>query len=252
MIPIDFHAYRSVKGFNSRISMLVFHYTVLNFVESIEALTGPLASAHYLIPDPKESSYIATGLQDMRIFNLVDEKDRAWHTGASAWRDRTTLNDCSIGIEIVNGADETHRIFPPFASQQIKAIKELVFNILQRHPDITPTNIVGHADIAPGSKLDPGPQFPWYELYQAGIGAWYDEHTKTKYAKQYMHKPLPADRALALFHRYGYDTKAAARHPLAFKQLIRAFQLHFRPQNYDGALDVETTAILAALVEKYT
>lgn len=115
----------------------------------------------------------------MRIFNLVEENERAWHAGASAWATRRNLNDTSIGVEIVNLATEDKGVFtfPPYNPIQIAAVKELAANILQRYPDITPVNVVGHSDIAIGRKSDPGAAFPWKELYDAGIGAWYDEPT---------------------------------------------------------------------------
>jgi N-acetylmuramoyl-L-alanine amidase len=189
----------------------------------------------------------------MRIFNMVDEKDRAWHAGVSAWGGRTNLNDSSLGIEFVNQAtdQEGQFTFPPFHPKQIKAAKDLALNILQRYPDIKPTNVVGHADVAPGRKSDPGPKFPWHDLYQAGVGAWYEEAVKAKYVARYTDTPLTQEEALRQFRKYGYDTSAAGSQK-GYQNLVRAFQLHFRPQNYDGVLDVETAAILSALVERYT
>jgi N-acetylmuramoyl-L-alanine amidase len=252
MIPIDYNSYRSAKGFNSRVRFLVLHYTASDFAASTKSLTGPSVSAHYLVPDPDDATYKAAGFEGMRIFNMVDEKDRAWHAGTSAWRGRTNLNDSSLGIEIVNQASERDGqfTFPPFHPQQTKATKDLALNILQRYPDITPTNVVGHADIALGRKSDPGPMFPWRDLHQAGVGAWYEEDVKAKYVTQYTDTPLAQEDALKQFRKYGYDTSAAGN-PTGFKNLVRAFQLHFRPRNYDGVLDVETMAILSALVEKY-
>ncbi|CAM3707287.1 N-acetylmuramoyl-L-alanine amidase [Bordetella flabilis] len=250
--PIDYNSYRSTKGFNSRVRFLVMHYTASDFAGSTKA-TGPSVSAHYLVPDPDDATYKAAGFEGVRVFNLVDENDRAWHAGVSAWRGRTNLNDTSLGIEIVNQAsyqDGTFT-FPPFHPQQAKAVKDLALNILQRYPDITPTNVVGHADIAPGRKSDPGPMFPWRDFHQAGVGAWYEEDVKARFVARYTDTPLAQDEALRQFRKYGYDTSAATN-PAGFKNLVRAFQLHFRPQNYDGVLDVETAAILSALVEKYS
>ncbi|RMN16568.1 hypothetical protein ALQ63_00799 [Serratia plymuthica] len=189
----------------------------------------------------------------MRIFNLVDEDERAWHAGVSKWGSRNNLNDTAIGIEIVNlasgeGEDIT---FPPFNPQQIAAVTQLAQNILQRYPDITPINVVAHSDIAPGRKSDPGPQFPWHQLHQAGVGAWYDDAVKQRHQREYHCQGIPAQRELlALFAKYGYDTSAATDAE-GYRQLVRAFQLHFRPQQYGGVMDVETAAILRALVDKY-
>ncbi|CAF26464.1 N-acetylmuramoyl-L-alanine amidase [Bartonella quintana] len=310
MYQIDYNSYRSVKSFNRRIRFLVMHYTAINFKESIAALTGMQVSAHYLVPDPLEQTYIEAGFKDMRIFNLVDENERAWHAGVSSWAGRNNLNDTSIGIEIVNLAtshsdcsEETdaevalkdvrfsnpihesggalqanigslakgnnmggtalpyHAVnlvpcnnevftFPPYNPTQIDAVKELALNVLQRYPDIMPTDVVGHSDIAIGRKSDPGAAFPWKELYVAGIGAWYDDELKEHYQRQFCESfPSKADIVTKL-RCYGYDTSAAGSE-IGYNELIRAFQLHFRQENYDGILDVETAAIIYALVDKY-
>ncbi|WP_039055984.1 N-acetylmuramoyl-L-alanine amidase [Enterobacter sp. Bisph1] len=252
MYQIDFNSYRSVKGFNRRVRFLVMHYTALDFKESVAALTGSSVSAHYLVPDPTDESYIAAGFTDMRIFNLVDENERSWHAGVSSWAGRTNLNDTAIGIENVNLASDSggEFVFPPYNPVQIDAIKQLAANILQRYPDITPTNVVAHSDIAPGRKSDPGAAFPWKALYDAGIGAWYDDATMQQYLAQFC-QSLPAEADIvARLKTYGYDTSNAETES-GYQALIRAFQLHFRQQKYDGVVDAETAAIIYALVDKY-
>lgn len=252
MYPIDYNSFRTTNGFNRRIRFLVMHYTAVDFSESVKILTGASASVHYLVPDPDDKSYISAGFNDMRIFNLVDENERAWHAGVSAWSGRSNLNDTAIGIEMVNMASDEQGIFlfPPYNPKQIAAVKQLAINILQRYPDITPTHVVGHSDIAPGRKSDPGSAFPWKALHDAGIGAWFDDETKDKYVKQFCHA-LPAKEAiLERMQRYGYDI-SIAESDAGYAQLLRAFQLHFRPCNYSGKMDAETAAILYALIEKY-
>ncbi|WP_455476784.1 N-acetylmuramoyl-L-alanine amidase [Bartonella sp. B41] len=310
MYQIDYNSYRSVKSFNRRVRFLVMHYTSIDFKNSIIALTGSLVSSHYLVPDPSEQTYIDAGFKDMRIFNLVDESERAWHAGVSSWAGRNNLNDTSIGIEIVNLAtghtdcfEETYTeallkdmrgfdlakkggddgrfpayllsendnldnsvvelgtvdlnvynnedfSFPPYNPVQIDAVKELALNILQRYPDIMPTDVVGHSDIAIGRKSDPGAAFPWKELYAAGIGAWYDDELKECYQKKFCEKLPAKEDILVRLKQYGYDTLSACTES-GYKSLVRAFQLHFRQQNYDGILDAETAAIIYALVDKY-
>ncbi|WP_455476391.1 N-acetylmuramoyl-L-alanine amidase [Bartonella sp. B17] len=293
MYQIDYNSYRSIKSFNRRVRFLVMHYTALDFKASVMALTGENVSAHYLVPDPSEQTYIESGFKDMRIFNLVDENERAWHAGVSAWAGRSNLNDTSIGIEIVNlamshsdSSEKAHTdeaslkgvhilypvnkdgyelqdeavnlvpyenesfIFPPYNPTQIDAVKELALNILQRYPDIMPTDVVGHSDIAIGRKSDPGAAFPWKELYTAGIGAWYDDELKDHYQEQFCKSFPSKEDVLAKLKCYGYDISIACTE-IGYKNLIRAFQLHFRQKNYDGILDVETAAIIYALVDKY-
>jgi N-acetylmuramoyl-L-alanine amidase len=252
MYPIDYNSFRSVKSFNRRVRFLVMHYTAADFKASVAALTGPSVSAHYLIPDPSEKTYIEAGFKDMRIFNLVDENDRAWHAGVSSWAGRSNLNDTAIGIEIVNLATDNNGNFnfPPYHPEQVLALEQLAYNIIQRYPDITPTNVVGHSDIAPGRKSDPGAAFPWKDLYDAGVGAWYEESTMARYQAEFS-RSLPAKTdIIAKLKTYGYDTSGAVTER-GYTNLIRAFQLHFRQKNYDGIADVETTAILYALVDKY-
>lgn len=252
MYQVDYNSYRSIKSFNRRVRFLVIHYTAANFLTSVTTLTGVSVSAHYLVPDPSDKSYISAGFKDMRIFNLVDENDRAWHAGVSSWGGRSNLNDTSIGIETVNLATENKGVFnfPSYNQTQIDAIKELALNIIQRYPDITPENVVGHSDIAPGRKSDPGPAFPWKELYDFGVGAWFDEKTKNKYLDKFGSSLPSKNEVIGMLKKYGYDTSGSVTNA-GYVQLIKSFQMHFRPSDYSGILDIETTAILYALIEKY-
>ncbi len=249
---IDATTYRSKQGFDSRIRFLVMHYTAGDFAASIDTLIGPRVSAHYVVPDPTDPSYQQAGFSDVRIFNLVDEAERAWHAGVSAWRGHTNLNDSAIGIEIVNRVREVdgQLVFTPFDSQQIEAVKNLALDILRRYPSIVPLNVVGHSDIAPTRKNDPGPLFPWKLLADAGVGPWYDEATKARFLQQYGLAGVDPRTVVQQLGRYGYDVSGAATAD-GMKALFRAFQMHYRPSNYNGVLDVETAAILAALLDKY-
>lgn len=252
MFPINTQ-YRPTKGYNNRIRFLILHYTAGNFSSSIAALTGPNVSAHYLIPDVTDPSYAKAGFTDQRVFSLVDEQQRAWHAGVSQWDNRSNLNDTSIAIEVVNlASDNQGRFdFPPYHPLQVAAIEQLALDILKRYPDISARNVLGHSDISIGRKSDPGPAFPWHALYLKGIGAWFDNGCRDSYLRQYKESGMP-DRAalLKLFKTYGYDTSGASSES-GYRQLVRAFQLHFRPESYDGVMDAQTAANLAALVNKY-
>ncbi|AZO86106.1 N-acetylmuramoyl-L-alanine amidase [Stutzerimonas stutzeri] len=253
MKPINYNKYRSARSFNSRIRFLVLHYTAANFSSSVSALTGPNVSAHYLVPDITDPSYLKAGYTGQEVFNLVDETHRAWHAGVSQWGNRSNLNDTSIGIEVVNLATDNKGqfTFPPYHPEQIAAIELLALNILKRYPDITPTQVLGHSDISVSRKSDPGPMFPWQALYLKGVGAWFDEATRDQYLSQYTTSGVPGrSELLGLFKSYGYDVSGASTEG-GFQQLVRAFQMHFRPEKFDGKMDAQTAANLKALVFKY-
>ncbi|AGA64763.1 N-acetylmuramoyl-L-alanine amidase [Liberibacter crescens BT-1] len=255
LFTIEDHIYRSIKGFSSRVRYLVLHCTQENFLDSVQILgqNGQL-SAHYLVPDPSDPTYLSEGFRNIVIFNLVDEKDRAFHAGASGWEERTNLNDTSIGVEIVNRVtiegDEYH--FTPYPLEQRKAVIQLARSIIQRYPYITPTHVLAHSDIAYTRKNDPGPLFPWKELYEAGVGAWYDDQTVADFKEQIKAGTVKISKEALVpkFRKYGYAVEFTIDDS-AYQQLVKAFQMHFRPEKYDGVMDSETAAILYALNHKY-
>lgn len=149
---------------DSRVQFIVLHYTSTDLPHSLGILTHGGVSAHYLIGDDEPAT----------VYRLVDENRRAWHAGVSEWQGRTWLNATSIGIEIVNqGYRDTPqgRVWYPFSEAQIQALIPLLKDIAKRH-GITPDRIIGHSDIAPGRKVDPGPLFPWKRLADAGLVPW--------------------------------------------------------------------------------
>ncbi len=240
-------------GQNFRQRYVILHYTVLNDEKSISTLTQQSVSAHYLV----------NTLPDKEIYQIVDENKRAYHAGVSFWRKDQQINDTSIGIEIVNlgyTVDSTgYRVFTPYPEEQFKKVAALVKDIVTRY-NIPATNILAHSDIAPTRKQDPGPLFPWKRLYdEYQIGMWYDEATKQSFYNQI----LPGDIALKYntpefitkiqqqLVQFGYALTVNGTWDKPTKQTIEAFQFHFRPSNYNGAIDAETWAILQALIQKY-
>src|SRR5262249_23830576 len=208
------------------IDILLLHYTGMRSGDAaLQRLRDPEAkvSSHYLIEE------------DGRIHRLVDESRRAWHAGVSYWAGERDVNGVSIGIELVNpGHDFGYRAFP---QPQIAALTELGGGILARHP-IPPAQVLGHSDVAPSRKIDPGELFDWKALAEAGIGLWPAP------------APGPSDlasvqRALA---RYGYEVEASGVPDAATTQTLQAFQRPFRPARIDGALDEETAALLHGLL----
>ncbi|MEG1209689.1 MAG: N-acetylmuramoyl-L-alanine amidase [Leclercia sp.] len=250
---VDHRAYeldtrRQAQAAYPRIKVLVIHYTADDFDSSLATLTDKHVSSHYLIPaiPPQHNG-------KPRIWQLVPERDLAWHAGVSFWRGATRINDTSIGIELENRGwqkNGTEKRFTAFEPAQIAALIPLAKDIIQRY-DIKPQNVVAHADIAPQRKDDPGPLFPWQALARQGIGAWPDPDRVTFYLNgQLPYQPVATVRLLDTLSRYGYDVPDNLS-PAQQKRVIMAFQMHFRPQRWDGEADNESLAIAEALLEKY-
>lgn len=244
--------YFPALGQNFRQRYLIIHYTALDNEKSIRVLTQQSVSSHYLVND----------LLDDEIYQLVDENKRAYHAGISHWRNNTGLNDSSIGIEIVNTgytADRSgNRQFHAFPEYQFKKVAALAKDIVERY-NIPATNVLGHSDIAPSRKQDPGPFFPWKRLYdEYGVGMWYDESTKQSFYEtavmdiQYSYQnPSFITNVQEQFKKFGYDIQVTGTWDRQTQKVIEALQYRFRPANYDGKLDAETWAILQALLIKY-
>lgn len=198
------------------VGLLVMHYTGMPTGRAaIDLLKSPRAkvSAHYVVEE------------DGTIHCLVPEAKRAWHAGVSCWRGRTMLNDCSIGIEIVNpGHSWGYRAFP---GRQMKSVLELSQGIVTRH-NILARNVVAHSDIAPNRKQDPGELFPWPWLAAQGVGVWTDEFA-------------PSVDWQADLTAIGYDMT------LPVQEVLRAFQRHFLPKSPTGTADALTRGRAAAL-----
>ncbi|KIA88856.1 N-acetylmuramoyl-L-alanine amidase [Kaistella jeonii] len=240
-------------GQNFRQKYIILHYTALDDDKSVAVLTQQSVSAHYLV----------NNLGDREIYQLVDENKRAYHAGISAWRTDKMLNDTSIGIEIVNSGYKTDstglRVFPEYDDAQVLKIAALVKDIANRYM-IPATNILGHSDIAPTRKQDPGPKFPWKKLYNDyQLGMWYDEATKQNFFYQIIPETFVAEMSTAqsvfkyqtALKTLGYGLEPSGMIDDATKKTIEAFQYHFRPEKYDGLMDAETWSILQALNQKY-
>ncbi len=242
------------KNFNERngepVQQVILHYTAAPFASSLRALTQNEVSAHYLLPDPDEPGYRAAGYEELRAFRLVDEDQSAWHAGVSQWGGRDDLNSRAIGIEIVNLARDDAGVFtfPAYRTEQVDVLIALLRDMLDRYPQIGPTDILGHSDVAYWRKSDPGPRLPWRCLHEAGMGAWFDEPARAMYQRRFCVGLPPEVEVERAFQRYGYKP---AQNRRAFELRTRAFQMHFRARNYCGLLDAETCAILYALNEKY-
>lgn len=253
---------------DTRVRMVVIHHTSEDFQGSLDILTKDSSnpvSSHYLVPEPGDPSY---NEKDLKVYQLVPETGRAWHAGSSYWAGKTALNDMSVGIEIVNETycrkseqpgqpgksdQEPARIcfFPDFPESQMKLVIDLLGGILARHTEVKPTDIVGHSDIAPQRKIDPGPRFPWQRLYRLGYGAWYDDDTLFRYWEQFRLEMPSVLTLQSALHEYGYNIDLSGEHDQQSRNVVRAFQMHFLPWKVNSEFDAETAAALYALLEKY-
>lgn len=223
-------------GQDSRVRMIVLHYTAAGTSAALQILSERNVSSHYLITDEPRPT----------VYQLVDENRRAWHAGVSQWYDNSDINSLSVGVEIVNpGGSGTQ--WAPYTEAQIDTAIELVRDIAARH-QVRPQNIVGHSDIAPQRKLDPGPLFPWKALADAGLGRWYDETLVAQYMGEFMVEGVPD--VLWMQNRLkdlGYAVPLTGELDRPTRNVVAAFQMHYRPTLYDGYPDAQTLAILKAL-----
>lgn len=251
------------SNWSSRVDHVVLHFTGERFSDALRLLTERTerpVSAHYLVPEGGDITYPRRRL---RVHRLVDEGQRAWHAGDSYWRGVTALNARSIGIEVVNrsrcvvveqgpSTPANQRCeFHDFDPEQIALVIALLKDILERYPRIDPVDVVGHADIAPDRRADPGPTFPWRTLYEHGIGAWYDEAMVARYRARFEAAPPRLVLLQRALEAYGYGVEATGALDSQTQFALRAFQMHFRPSDWSGQPDLETAAILFALLEKY-
>jgi N-acetylmuramoyl-L-alanine amidase len=204
------------------VTMLVLHYTGMkDGASAIQRLRSAESgvSSHYVVAE------------DGQILRLVREDKRAWHAGKSWWRGVTDINSASIGIEIVNPGHEFG--YRPFPIPQIDALIPLVADIVRRH-NIRPPYVVGHSDIAPVRKVDPGELFPWGRLAKLGLAM-------ARPTRNLMDPHWTDGGFLLALERFGYDVHDP-------RKAVIAFQRRYRPELLDGVIDGECRAILLGLL----
>ena len=226
---------------NAAIDMVVLHYTGMeNAAAALARLCDPLAkvSAHYVIDE------------DGALLQLVAEERRAWHAGVASWQRATDINARSIGIELVNPGHELgYRAFP---SAQMRTLLDLLPAIVARHA-IPPPRILGHSDVAPERKADPGELFDWALLARHGIGLWpspgfaVSENAPALGPGQA--GPAVLNLQIAL-DAIGYGIEGTGLYDPVTEAVVTAFQRHFRPGLVDGVADPETTSLIHHLATK--
>ncbi len=214
--------------------MLILHYTgMVTAGQAIERLCDPVSavSAHYLIDE------------DGAVSRLVPEDRRAWHAGHAAWGGARDVNGCSIGIELVNPGHVFG--YRPFPASQMESLEALCHIVLSRHP-IPTTHVLGHSDVAPDRKEDPGELFDWGRLACAGIGVWPVWQLEPA---GYVTAGLSTlQRGLA---ELGYAVEPSGVMDASTRAVILAFQRHWLPWNLTGARDRATSWRLQSILEEF-
>jgi N-acetylmuramoyl-L-alanine amidase len=217
--------------------MIVLHYTGMPDVEGAIAklcTAGTELSAHYIV------------LEDGRIVQSVPEAKRAWHAGVSVWAGEEDINSCSIGIEIVNRGHDWG--YPDFPLRQIAAVIALCRGIMLRR-EVPSHRVLGHSDIAPARKKDPGEKFPWHSLANSGVGHWVQPApiAQSESLKLGSISDEVRDLQMALA-AYGYGVPVSGKFDGPTLEVVAAFQRHFRPARVDGIADRSTLTTLHALL----
>ena len=220
-----------------RPDMLILHYTGMpTAAGALARLCDPTSevSAHYLVRE------------DGHVLQLVPEGRRAWHAGAGSWAGETDINSCSIGIEIVHPGHEGG--LPPYPVRQIEIVTALAKDITTRW-SIVPERVLGHSDVAPDRKEDPGENFPWAALHAAGIGHWVEPAPLVEGRAFAAGDQGPSVEALqAMFALYGYPVGLGGVFDETTSAVVTAFQRHFRQERVDGRADRSTIETLRALI----
>ena len=220
------------------ISLVVLHYTGME--------TGDVALARMRDKDAKVSAHYMVE-EDGRIYKLVDEQRRAWHAGVGAWGGESNVNSASIGIEIVNGGHDYG--LPDFPDAQIKAVIKLCQDIKARHA-LSDYAFIGHSDIAPARKQDPGEKFPWDVLADNDVGIWPDIKTEDQ---RVLFSGNDRGRGVSVAQSglayLGYAVEVSGVMDEKTMLVCAAFQRRYRPSKIDGQIDIQTMEILKLLAE---
>ncbi len=220
-----------------RPDMIVLHYTGMpDHDQALSWLRNPESqvSSHYFVHE------------DGRIVQLVAERQRAWHAGKSSWGGECDINSTSIGIEIANAGHPGG--LPSFPDAQIDAVVRLCLDCGSRW-EIVPERVLGHSDVAPIRKVDPGENFPWQKLYRAGVGHWVEPASiSSGRFFQRGETGQPIEALQSMLSLYGYDIDISGHFCERTKGVVEAFQRHFRPQRVDGIADISTIETLHRLI----
>jgi N-acetylmuramoyl-L-alanine amidase len=220
--------------------MILLHYTGMPTGEAaLEQLTkaATKVSSHYLV------------FEDGRIVQCVPEERRAWHAGEASWAGESDINSRSIGIEIVNPGHEFG--YTDFPLRQVAAVISLCKSIITRRGPISADRILGHSDVAPARKQDPGEKFPWGLLSESGVGHWVRAAPLNLEGMGLK----PGDRGDSVtrlqrtLRSYGYGLEETGNYDEATREVVIAFQRHFRQARVDGIADPSTLLTLRALIE---
>ena len=218
--------------------ILVLHYTGMKTTEVALARlleSEARVSAHYFITEQG------------RVIQLVDEAMRAWHAGLSHWRGEDCINDISIGVELVNPGHEFG--YARFPAPQIAALEALCIEIVRRHR-IEPINVVGHSDVAPGRKQDPGELFDWRRLAQSGVGLWLGElHDLPEPGPVIESATTDWTELQSQLATLGYGLDISGQADQKSRDALTAFQRHWRPQAVTGQADSHSLMVLKALLD---
>ncbi len=227
----------NVNDRRTPVSLLVLHYTGMqDAAAALQRLIDPSSgvSAHWLVTE------------DGAITALVPEARRAWHAGVACWQGIRDVNSASVGIEIVNPGHDGG--LPPFPARQMDAVAELCRDVIARH-GIRPRHVLGHSDVAPLRKQDPGELLDWRWLAREGAGLWPPPQPPATTSLGEGDRGCAVARLQDRLADFGYAITPDGDYGAVTTAVVTAFQRHFRPARVDGAADGETAARLSALVD---